>query len=742
MLSPFAGLRARLLLLVLAAVLPSLGVILASAEAHRRLAIDHALERARNLTRLSAAAYDQRVEAAHSLLDAIVRFPPLRTRDSEACSAFFRSLVADHPGYANIGAVDAAGDHFASARPIAGPVNASDRSWFRRALERGDFVVGNHQIGRITKVSSVNAAMPLRDPDGRLAAVLYIALDMAWLNQLAAQLELPPGASVTLFDRAETVVARQPDPERWLGKPMPPGDLRDALRSRLPRTVLGPGIDGISRFYSVAPLDDGPDSDLTIIVGLSRETILGEGDSIFRYGLLALGITTALALLAARFGGEAFIARPARTLAEAARRMSTGDFTARTGFSHLAGEIGALARAFDEMAGQLARRDEEVRALNAGLERRVEERTAALSEALGERDRFFDLSLDMLCVAGFDGFFKRVNPAFERTLGHTAGEMLAKPFLDFVHPDDRAATIAEMGKLNAGGSVLHFENRYECRDGSWKWVSWKSVPLLERGLIYAAARDVTEERRTAEEIRRLNGELAARAERLEEANRELEAFSYSVSHDLRAPLRHVDGYVHLFERHMASSLDEKGRRYLSTISDAALRMGRMIDDLLSFSRTGRAELRKSIVPLGPLVDEIVREATPEAEGRSIEWVISPLPGVKGDAALIRLALRNLVENAVKYTSRRERARIEIDAEERDGEVRVRVRDNGAGFDPRYAHKLFGVFERLHPREEFEGTGIGLANVRRIVERHGGRVGAEGRPGEGASFWFALPRNGP
>lgn len=226
---------------------------------------------------------------------------------------------------------------------------------------------------------------------------------------------------------------------------------------------------------------------------------------------------------------------------------------------------------------------------------------------------------------------------------------------------------------------------------------------------------------------------------LERSNRELEAFSYSVSHDLRAPLRHVTGFVGLLEAHAPEALDPKSRHYLDVISQAATRMGVLIDDLLQFSRMGRVEMQRERVPLGPLVDEVVRELQSEAAGREVVWEIGELPVVTGDRAMLRQVFRNLVGNALKFTRSRTPARIAIGARPvRPGEVEVHVRDNGVGFDMKYAAKLFQVFQRLHSAEEFEGTGIGLANVQRIVLRHGGRVRAEGSPDAGATFWVSLP----
>jgi PAS domain S-box-containing protein len=325
--------------------------------------------------------------------------------------------------------------------------------------------------------------------------------------------------------------------------------------------------------------------------------------------------------------------------------------------------------------------------------------------------------------------------------------VLGKSAVDFFHPNERAEIRERLRTLLTEQKPMPFsEHRVVRPDGSVVEVEMAAAPLTFEGRRSAQVivHEISDRKLAEAEIRRLNQELEQRViERtaeLEAANKELEAFSYSVSHDLRSPLRHIEGFVEIFRATKADRLDREAQEYLRTIADAAKQMGRLIDDLLTFSRTARAELRKTRINLNDIVQNVLRELSLEMAGREIEWNISPLPQAEGDANLIHQVFSNLVRNALKYTRPRRPARIKIGGRTDPTDITVFVSDNGVGFDIKYAHKLFGVFQRLHRASEFEGTGIGLANVRRIVNRHGGRVWAEGRLDAGATFYFTLPRH--
>jgi PAS domain S-box-containing protein len=481
--------------------------------------------------------------------------------------------------------------------------------------------------------------------------------------------------------------------------------------------------DGDVRLGAVAPISGTP---WAVMVDFPESRLLAPARGVLaRTGLVALLFLALAVGLAAAAASR--LGAPLRALAAASDAIAAGDYSARID-PPPSGEFGAVSRAFNTMAGRIEH-------TRQGLEASVTQRTARLEATTRELDRFFSVSIDLFCIADFDGRFRRVNRAWRDVLGWEPEELTSRPYAEFVHPDDRDATTVEAERLAGGQRVISFENRYRHKDGSYRWLRWVSAPAPEEGLIYASARDVTREREIARE-------LETRVKQLDEANQELESFSYSVSHDLRAPLRHITGFAALLERSAGGELRETDRRYLQTITTAAKRMGALIDDLLSFSRMGRASLSRQRVDLGALVEDAWREVVADVNGRALEWVRHDLPVVTGDHDMLRVVFVNLLSNAVKYSAPRAHARVEVGAEIEDATARIFVRDNGVGFDPQYAHKLFGVFQRLHSSDDFEGTGIGLATVRRIVRRHGGDVWAESAPDRGATFHVSLPRTAP
>jgi PAS domain S-box-containing protein len=369
------------------------------------------------------------------------------------------------------------------------------------------------------------------------------------------------------------------------------------------------------------------------------------------------------------------------------------------------------------------------------LQMEVAERTQQAS--------LLNLSHDTIFVRDMSDVITYWNRGAQELYGWTAEDAIGKnsqQLLQTVFPapvDDIRAELlrtdrweGELKKTRADGTQVVVASRWSLRRDEQK----RAVAILETN------NDITERKRREQEIQSLNQELAKRSTELEAINKELEAFAYSISHDLRAPLRHMAGYTELLQKKASSALDEKSNHYIMMMLESAKRMGNLIDDLLAFSRIGRAETQKTLVSLAQLVREALAEVRDDTEGRNIAWKIGALPDFYGDRSMLRLVLVNLISNAIKFTRTRTQAEIEIGcADGNTDDLVVFVRDNGVGFDMKYVNKLFGVFQRLHQSDEFEGTGIGLATVQRIMHRHGGKVWGEGVVDSGATFYFSAPK---
>lgn len=354
-----------------------------------------------------------------------------------------------------------------------------------------------------------------------------------------------------------------------------------------------------------------------------------------------------------------------------------------------------------------------------------------------------NLTHDTIFVRDMNDVITYWNRGAEELYGWPAAEAVGKSSRDLLRTilpktmDDVGAEFLQTGRWE--GEVRHVK-----ADGSEVVVSsrWslRRDEANQPAAVLETNNDITDRKRREEQIRGLNQELSKRSMALEASNKELEAFAYSVSHDLRAPLRHMVGFAELLQKSSSSRLDDKGQRYMRIILDSAKRMGTLIDDLLAFSRIGRTETQKAPVNLDLLVKEALNEVQLETNGRNIAWKIDKLPVCYGDRAMLRLVLVNLLSNAVKFTRPQSKPEIEVGcADGSTDELVVFVRDNGAGFDMKYVDKLFGVFQRLHHADAFEGTGIGLATVQRIIHRHGGKVRAEGVIDRGATFYFSVPK---
>jgi two-component system sensor kinase len=378
---------------------------------------------------------------------------------------------------------------------------------------------------------------------------------------------------------------------------------------------------------------------------------------------------------------------------------------------------------------------------------------AALRDSMARLKLQFD-RMPVGCVVWNPKFLVQSwNPAAEKIFGFTASEAMGKHPYELIVPKDVQPHVDDIwSRLLAGDTTAHSVNENVSKDGRTIICDWTNTPLKEAdgGVVgvLSMIQDITELKRTEEELRNYRqhleeivtlrtSDLVKANERLEATNKELESFSYSISHDLRVPLRAIDGFSRILLEDYSTKLDAEGQRVLNVVRDSTVKMAGLIDDIIAFSGIGRNEMTSARIDMDGLVHAILEELQPVLAGRKVTFDIKPLTAARGDAGMIRRVWTNLIDNAVKFTSVKPEAIIEVGSTAGQEETIYYVKDNGAGFDMQYANKLFGAFQRLHGAE-FAGAGIGLAIVKRIIARHGGRVWAEGKVSEGATFYFTLP----
>ena len=742
-----SSLRARLVLLVLLAVIPALGLILYTAASQRRSAAIEVQQNMLRLVKFAAANQQQTSEGARQLLIALSQLPEIRQGNPEKCNRLLANLLKQYRSYAGFGVLDTKGNSTCTAPELNEAINAADRAYFRLAGQTRDFAIGEYQIGRVTGKASVNFGYPVLDEAGQVKAVVFAALDLAWLNQLIAKAQLPEGSVLIMSDRKGTVLARYPDPQSWVGKSYPNDPINRIVLSQREGTLEAFGLDGVKRLYAFTSLGDDPVSrDVHVSIGIPTRVAFTSANQLLVRNLTGLGLVSILALIAAWIGGDVFLLHKVKSLVKTAQQLRNGDLTARTELSEELGELGQLARAFDEMAETIEKREQAIAILNQDLQNRVD-----------ELQTLFEV-IPIGIVISEDPEFKQVkaNPAYARIVGiptekivsYTPPPSTPRPLYKVLR-NGKELTADELPLRYAAlhGVVVEGEEIDIVRaDGTVFNLFGYAAPFCDikgnsRGAV-ATFLDITERKRTEAELERsLKAEQVAR-EQAEVANRIKDEFLAVLSHELRTPLNPILGWVKLLR---AGKLDEKKTAAaLETIERNAKLQTQLIEDLLDISRIlqGKFTLNISPVDLVTIIEAAKETVRLAAEAKSIQIQTefeSNAEQVMGDPNRLQQVVWNLVSNAVKFTP--VAGQVHIKLEFINSYAQLQVKDTGKGISPEFMPYVFDTFRQADSSitRRFGGLGLGLAIVRHIVELHGGSVYAES-PGEGkgATFTVKLP----
>jgi PAS domain S-box-containing protein len=661
------------------------------------------------------------LSGTETMLAAIARRPMVRAMDPGRCDPVFTDLFSMTTGYANIVQTDRHGRLVCGTFVSKEPLSFAGAPWFERTVSSGAFAVADPHIGPILGRPVVGAAVPVRNEAGDIVGTVGASIDLLKWRPPSTDVELPEGMVVGIVSEIGVVVARSHEPEKWVGTDRRGNPAVDVITQSRQGIARLQGSLGFERIWGFTPV---PGARWIAYAGIPSDAVVGP---VIRRavtsGVIGLGAVLAACLLG--WLAVRRLGRPIHDLATVVRRRADGDTSARpveTGpaeIREVARELNAL---IDREAESNRQRDELLERLTMQLER-----------------------MPVACILyDADLVVTYFNPAAERILGWPRAMVEGRhPFETYVQPSLRPTLEGVFERVRAGEFVSGIGEN-ERRDGSPVMLDWVNTPLMRADGVFiglmSMAEDVTDRVRAEEALRGLTADLeqrvVARTAELEVANRELESFSYSVAHDLRAPLRAIDAFTQMLVEECGEPTPG-ARRALARVHHNVTRMARLIEDLLNLARIQRVALHRTQVDVSTLATAIVDDLRAADPDREVQVSVAPGLVADADPTLARIVLENLLANAWKFTRRAAPARIEVSAERGDTGARFVVRDNGAGFDPRFSDKLFNPFQRLHSEEEFSGTGIGLATVHRIVRRHGGSVTAEGSVGQGATFRFSF-----
>jgi PAS domain S-box-containing protein len=716
--------------------LPATGIILHSGLAERQDAMNEARTEARKLADNIATEQQTLVASAKQVQSALAQLPEIKRQNTAKVQSVLTDILKINPQFLNIFILNRDGLMWVSAKPSKIAVPSADRRYFINARTTGQFSSGEYIVGRLLGKPTLSFGYPYKDWKGEFSGVIVVNIDLEYSRKLLERSHLPKGSSYALIDHQGVILNRGIDPASFIGKRDNPDRFRRMQGSSDSGDYIGPGLDGSLRFISYRKLRlDGEQTPYMYIrAGIPVNMAVAAADRALYFNLAMFSSFLLLAFIVAWLVGKRSIVNRIKVLQSVAHRLAGGDLQARVSHLVTGGELGDLGHALDDMACALAR---DLSARNQA------------EDAQRESERFLrtivDTEPECVKMVSVDGSLLMMNRAGLEMIGAASFDQVkGKSIYPIVAPEHRSAFKALTGRVFQGiEGTLEFE--IMGLNGRRLWLETHAVPFRnEKGEVLsllAVTRNITDRKKAEEEIAGLHRSLAAHASELEAANRELEAFNYTVSHDLRAPLTNLNCLSSLLIETCAHGQNEKGHRYLAQIQEEGRRMEQLISTLLEFSRLSHCEVKREIVNLSEIALSIALELKLENPDRRVQFNVMENVTGNADPRLIKIALENLIGNAWKYTAKQDAAIIDFGMTESGEGQACFVRDNGVGFDMKDAGRLFGTFQRLHTSDEFEGYGIGLATVQRILKRHGGDLWAEAAVGKGATFYFTLETSG-
>lgn len=729
------SIRAMLITIIVVCMAPIFVTAVYESASEERIALKEAQLDLAHHAQLRDVAHEHLLESVHQVLQTAAHSALPLLGDPGRCGAYLRDIDEHFPDFPAMGVADPGGTIICSSTEGV-TANIAERSYFRRAIRTGKFSVGDYAVGVVRGRPSLIFGFPMY-ADGRLKGVLYALMDNDAIQRKFAQTHSPPGVSEFLMDSSGATLASLPSGAALIGKPVPDSFIRALAPALEPHEGYSFARDG--RLYAIRQVKPPGGGSLTVVASVSTESVLVPVRARLWQILAGLVLVTLVSSAIAWHVAEKLVGRPIEHVLEdlqaverghASRVRATTD--AHWQVHELARIKGSVKHVAETLAARASQRDFAIAALE-----RSERRYRAQFDAAPQPMWVYDIeTLEFL----------QVNEAAVVHYGYSRDEFMAmtlrdiRPaedvpgFLDLIAGHHRTVqNEASARHKTKGGQVINVE------------LAGHAVEWEGRSARMVIAYDVTSRVKAAQAWQRLTQTLEAQVQKrtreLEEANKELEAFSYSVSHDLRNPIAGIQAFCAALARRYGGSLPEEAAQYVERISAGAAQMNLLIADLLSLSRVGRETVRIERVDVAEAAATVVEGLRERFPARAVDVSIDEVIEVWGDRRLIGIVLENLIGNAWKFTARAQGAIICIEGQASDGNEGFVVADNGAGFDSAQAHRLFQPFQRLHSEREFEGTGIGLAIVQRIVKRLDGHVWAESAPGKGARFHVCLPAAG-